>query len=223
MMKRSTLFSLFAALLWAPVAISAEQPAEQPHLADSSSRAALADMRSASGSNGAGDGAAVMASHANRPPDLAYPPFSRIAIGAGVSALGIQVSVTTNLNNHLNLRSTGSFFNYTASSISTSGFTIDGKLHLGSVGTSLDVYPFAGHGFRLSPGLLFHNTNEAGGTFVANGGTSFELNGYTYYSSADDPVKGDGAAGLHSQTPAFTMTTGWGNVIRTAAGTSHSR
>ncbi len=208
-MKQSTCFPVFAALLFVPAAIWAQQP----HLADSSSHVALADASSERAAEGAGDGAAVMISPASRPPVLAYPPFSRMAISGGVSALGIQVGVTTNLNNHLNLRSTGSFFNYSASNISTNGFTIDGKLKLGSVGASLDVYPFAGHGFRLSPGLLFHNTNGAGGTFIANGGTSFELNGYTYYSSAVDPVKGNGAASLHSETPAFTMTTGWGNVI----------
>lgn len=211
-MKKSTFFPVFVALP-ALLLCRLSLYAQQAHLAHSSNRAALSEVRSEGASDGASDGAAVMVPRANRPSDFAYPPFSRMAISGGVSALGVQMSVTTNLNNHLNLRSTGSFFNYSANNISSSGFIVDGKLKLASAGASLDIYPFASHGFRLSPGLLFHNTNEATGTFVASGGTSFELNGYTYYSSADDPVKGNGTAGLHSRTPAFTMTTGWGNVI----------
>src|SRR5579884_2105998 len=79
---------------------------------------------------------------------------------------------------------------------------------------SLDYFPFPAHGWRISPGLLFYNANGADMTFTALPGTSFSLNNYTYYSSPSDPVKGIGGVGLHSHNPAFTITTGWGNMVR---------
>ena len=144
---------------------------------------------------------------------LADRPFSRIALGAGISPLGIQLQVATNLNRYMNARATGSFFNYTMDNISTNGFDVSAQMNLASVGASLDLYPFPRHGLRFSPGILFRNTNEVSGTFTAEGGTSFTLNDYTYYSSPANPVRGNGVVGLHTQNPAFTMTTGWGNVI----------
>ena len=146
-------------------------------------------------------------------PSIGFRPFTRFAFGGGVSPLGINLETATNLNRHSNLRFSGNFFNYAANNLSTNGFTVNAKANLQSVGTSLDIYPFANHGFRLSPGVLLHNANGFNGTFTAQAGTSFDLNGYTYYSSSQNPVKGTGLVGLHSQNPAFTMTTGWGNMI----------
>jgi hypothetical protein len=157
-------------------------------------------------------GSGVTLSPASRPA-TAYHPFSRVAIGGGVSPLGIQMQVATNLNRYMNLRGTGNIFNYSANNISSNGFNIDAKASLASTGTSLDIYPFPNHGLRVSPGVLFHNTNSADGVFTAQGGTSFALNGYTYYASSTSPVHGSGSVGLHSQNPAFTITTGWGNMI----------
>jgi len=35
----------------------------------------------------------------------------------------------------------------------------------------------------------------------------------TYYASSTNPITGNGNLGLNSRKPAFTMTTGWGNMI----------
>ncbi len=148
-----------------------------------------------------------------RPTAYADEPLSHIAVGAGFSPLGINLLAATNLNRNLNVRVTGNIFKYTASNISTNGFNVDAKLNLASAGASLDYYPFPSHGFRLSPGVLFYNTNSADAIFTAQGGTSFTLNNVTYYASSSNPVRGTGNLGLHSQNPAFTITTGWGNVI----------
>ena len=140
-------------------------------------------------------------------------PLSRFALGGGISTMGVNLEAATNLSRHLNLRANGNYFNYTVSNITTNGFTVDAKLNFASAGASVDFYPFPNHGFRLSPGALFYNHNSAAATFSVAGGTSFTLNDTTYYASASNPVLGNGSLGLHTQNPAFTMTTGWGNMI----------
>jgi len=189
---------LFAALVAAPLAIAAQT------LGFSSSL--VAEEASLDG-----NGSAVA------PPIRPYVggdrPFSRVAFGGGISPLGINMQTAMNLNRHMNLRGTGNVFQYTNNSISTNGFNIDAKLNLASAGASLDVYPFPHHGFRLSPGVLFLNRNSAAGNFSVKGGTSFTLDNTTYYASSSNPVLGNGSLGLHGRNPAFTATTGWGNMI----------
>jgi hypothetical protein len=140
-------------------------------------------------------------------------PLSRFALGGGISTTGINLQAATNLNRYMNLRATGNYFNYSVNNITTNGFTVGAKLNFASAGASVDFYPFPTHGFRLSPGVLFYNQNAATATLTVAGGTSFSLNNTTYYASASNPVLGNGSLGLHTQNPAFTMTTGWGNMI----------
>jgi hypothetical protein len=143
-----------------------------------------------------------------------YPrPLSRVALGGGFSPLGVNIQAATNLNRFMNLRTTGNILNYSANNLSTSGFNINAKLNLASAGTSLDFYPFPNHGFRLSPGALIYNKNQVNALYTVQGGTAFSLNGVTYYTSTTNPVSGNGTIGLHTRNQAFTMTTGWGNVI----------
>jgi len=144
-------------------------------------------------------------------------PFHQFAVGGGVSPLGVGLQVATNINQHLNLRGTGNFFGYTTT-FATNGFSANAKLNLASAGAALDYYPF--HlGFRLSPGLLFYNGNQLTATDTVAGGTSFTVNGDTFYSANANSVTGatpaNGSATLNLATtkPAFTMTTGWGNMI----------
>lgn len=145
-------------------------------------------------------------------------PFSHVAFSAGISPMGVNLSVATNVNRYMNVRGVGSIFSYNVDNISTNGFNVDAKLNLASAGASLDFYPFPQHGFRLSPGLLFYNENGADATFNVTGGTSFTLNDTTYYASSKNPVMGFGKLGLHAQKPAFTATTGWGNMIPRSGG-----
>jgi hypothetical protein len=140
-------------------------------------------------------------------------PLSHFALGGGISTMGINLQAATNLNRYLNLRASGNYFNYSLSNITTSGFTVNGKLNFASAGASVDFYPVPRLGFRVSPGVLFYNRNGASATFSVAGGTSFSLNNTTYYASSTSPVLGTGNLGLHSQNPAFTITTGWGNMI----------
>lgn len=144
--------------------------------------------------------------------------FSRIAFGGGFSIEGIDLLAATNVNRYLDVRGDGRFFKYTAGSTSTNGFVINPELDLASAGISLDVYPFPSHGFRVTPGLLFYNSNAAGSGVVAEGGTSFTVNHVDYYSSNSNPVTGNASVNLHSQNPAFTLTTGWGSFFPSRGG-----
>jgi len=140
-------------------------------------------------------------------------PFSQLAIGAGVGVMGINLQAATNLNRFMNLRAVGNVLNYNINNISTNGFNVNAKLNLATAGASVDFFPFPRHGLRFSPGVLFYNQNAASATFTVQDGTSFSLDDYTYYSSKANPVIGTGSFGVHAQNPAFTMTTGYGNII----------
>jgi hypothetical protein len=160
----------------------------------------------------ASSGAAAKGTNAQKPSTKA---FSAIGFAADVSPLGIGGQVATNLNSHINIRAEGSYFTYTVSNITSNGFTISPKLNLASAGAAVDLYPFHA-GFRISPGVLFYNQNSANATYVVAPGTSFKLNNVTYYSgSGSNAVQGTGVVGLGNGTPAFTITTGWGNIAKT--------
>jgi hypothetical protein len=143
--------------------------------------------------------------------------FSRLGIGAGISTLGIRLQAATNIGSHLALRGSGNFFNY-SDNFTTNGIAATAKLSLDSAGVAVDFFPFR-FPFRLSPGVLFYNGNQlSGGTDVA-AGTSFTLNGTKYYSANANtatgavPVNGTATLGLNTTKPAFTITTGLGNMV----------
>jgi len=136
-----------------------------------------------------------------------------MAIGGGVSAMGINMQVAVIANRYMNLRGVGNFLNYTVNNISVNGFEASTKLNFATGGASVDFYPFPNHGFRISPGAMFYNQNNVAATVTASGGTSFDLDEYTYYSSQKNPVTGTAGIALNKSNPAFTMTTGWGNMI----------
>ena len=145
-------------------------------------------------------------------------PFSRLAFGAGISPSGINLQAAVNVSRRMNVRGVGNVFGYSANNISTNGMNLNGKLNFASAGAAVDVYPFPEHGFRLSPGLLLFNQNAVSGDLSVNGGASFDLNGVTYYASSTYPIEGHGRLALNTRNPAFTMTTGWGNMISRRGG-----
>jgi hypothetical protein len=140
-------------------------------------------------------------------------PLSRLAFGGGIGLMGINLQAATNLNKYMNVRGTGNFFNYTVSNINTNGLNLNGKLNFATAGASVDLYPFPNHGLRISPGALFYNQNAVTANVTVAGGTKFTLNGQNYYASSSNPITGNGSLGLNSTNPAFSITTGWGNMI----------
>ena len=153
-------------------------------------------------------------------PSVAVPekPFSRLAFGGGISMMGINLQAATNVNRYSNVRVSGNVFGYSVDDITTNGFTANGKLDLATMGASFDVYPWPNHGFRLSPGLLVINENSLSASATVNGGESFTLNHVDYFSSSSDPIRAKAKVGLNATKPAFSMTTGWGNMISRKGG-----
>jgi hypothetical protein len=145
-------------------------------------------------------------------------PFSRLGFSSGIGAGGINLQAATNVNRYINLRFVGNVFNYTVSNVNINGLNLNGKLNLASTGASVDFYPFPYHGFRLSPGVLFHNQASASATVTVPGGTSFTLDNNTFYSSPSAPIQGTGSLAINKQNPAPTMTAGWGNLISRRGG-----
>lgn len=140
-------------------------------------------------------------------------PFSALAFGGGMSLMGVNLQAATNVNRYLNLRGTGNFFNYTANDISTNGFSLNGTVNMATGGVSLDLYPFPAHGFRLSPGALLYNKNEISAIGSPTPGTSITLNSQNFYADSVNPINASANLGLNTRQKAFTMTTGWGNMI----------
>ena len=150
-----------------------------------------------------------------RKAEVQLKPFSAVAFGGGMSLMGVNLQAATNVNRYLNLRGTGNFFNYTTNNISTNGFDLTGKVNMATAGVSLDYYPIPRMGFRVSPGMLLYNQNGISGTATPQPGKSFSLNGYDYYPEAGTatPFQVNANLGLNTRQQAFTLTTGWGNMI----------
>lgn len=145
-------------------------------------------------------------------------PFSRLAFSGGIGVNGVNLQVATNINKYLNVRGTGNFFKYTANNIDISNFGVTGKFDFATAGASLDFYPFPRHGFRLSPGVQFFNNNQVTATGVGASGSELTLNGQDFYSETANPMTVNGTLGLNTNKQAFTITTGWGNMISRTGG-----
>jgi hypothetical protein len=204
-------FCLTLALLAAPVGLLAQSA---PASSDSSQFSApAADPPAAEGSIRGGKSFYA-------PP----APFSRLAIGGGISAMGINMQAAVNANSHLNLRAVGNYFTYSVNNVKlgsnggASGVNVSGNLNFASMGAALDYYPFPNHGWRLSPGVMLLNQNNISATGVSTAGTSITLGSQEYYSDATDPFAISANLGLNTHKQAFTMTTGWGNMISRRGG-----
>ena len=210
MMKRAALL-LTAALLVAPAVLVAQSSVQSSSFSSSlASSSLVATEADPDGGAGQVTPTAPRAAGSNS-------AFTRIGVGVGISTLGIRLQAATNLGNHLALRGSGNFFGY-SDNFTTDGIAATAKLSLDSAGVAVDIFPFR-FPFRVSPGLLFYNGNRLTATTNVAAGTSFTLNGTTYYSANTNsvtgavPVTGSGTLGLNTTKPAFTITTGVGNMV----------
>jgi len=207
-MKHAAL-ALILSLLEAPLALTAQSYSSSSSLVAAPSL--VAPDPSFEGGGGGGNAGGVSA------PGGSTGPFSRFALGVGISSLGVQLHAATNLSSHFNVRGTGSFFSY-SDNFTSNGLNANATLKLASAGAAVDVYPFR-VGFRLSPGILVYNQNRLTANVTVPAGSSFTLDGTTYYSANTNagtgatPVNGAGTLGLNTNKTAFTVTTGWGNMI----------
>jgi hypothetical protein len=145
--------------------------------------------------------------------EVAYKPFSQLAVGGGISFMGINMQAATNVNRYLNIRGFGNAFSYTINSITVSDFNVNGKVNFATGGVAADYYPFPAHGLRFSVGMLFYNGNQITASGVGTAGSNITLAGQKYYSETADPMTMDATLGLNTRKQAATLTTGWGNMI----------
>lgn len=147
-----------------------------------------------------------------------YGPLSRIGIGADVSPLGIGIKPAVVLSEFLDARMLLSFFNYDSGTFEVEGIRGNAKLHLTSVGAAVDAYPWNSI-WRVSAGLMLFNGNNVTMTSEMAPGTSFKLDGKTFYSATANaltgatPLTGTGTLGLHSREPEFMVSGGFGRFI----------
>jgi hypothetical protein len=151
-------------------------------------------------------------------------PFSRLALSGGIGANGINMQAAVNANRYLNIRGIGNYFSYTVSNLTidngngSNGVSVGGSLKFATAGASLDLYPFPNHGWRLSPGAVLYNQNAVTATGSAAAGTSFTFGSQKYYSDTVNPLNITAKLGLNTHQRAFSMTTGWGNLISRRGG-----
>ena len=152
------------------------------------------------------------------PTNIYQDPWSRVAIGADLSPLGVGIKGATILNTFMDLRVDTDFFHYDTGRFEIDGVNIDGQLHLASAAAKVDFYPWLSV-WRVSAGLMFYNANRVSGSTRIAEGTSFTLDGKTFYSATQNaitgatPVTGSGALGLHRHQPAFELSGGFGKFI----------
>jgi hypothetical protein len=138
--------------------------------------------------------------------------------------MGINMQAAVNADPHLNLRAVGNYFSYSVNNVKVdgsggaNGVDVSGKLNFASLGVALDYYPFPKHGLRLSPGVMLLNQNGISASGLSSAGTSITLGSQEYYSDAADPFAINASLGLNTRRQAFTMTTGWGNMISRRGG-----
>ncbi len=150
-------------------------------------------------------------------------PFSRLALGGGAGIGGINMQAAMEANRYLNIRGIGNYFSYSVNNFKvggsgSSGSNVSGKLNLAEAGISLDYYPWPNHGFRLSPGVTLYNGNAASASGVMAADSSITLDSTKYYSESANPMNLNANLGLNTHKQAFTMTTGWGNMISRRGG-----
>ena len=147
-----------------------------------------------------------------------YTTLSRVGIGADISPLGFGIKSATILTEYFDARLMGNFFNYNTGKFEIEGFDAHANIHLASVAASLDWYPFNSV-WRFSVGGVFYNGNQVSMKSAIVPGTSFKLNGTTFYAATANPatgvtpLNGTGVLGFHQHEPAFTLSGGFGKFV----------
>jgi hypothetical protein len=152
------------------------------------------------------------------PTNFYYLPFSRVGAGVDVSPLGIGIKGALLLNTVFDARLMQNLFTYTSGRFEISNVNVNATLHLRSTAAAFDWYPFRSV-WRFSVGALFLNSNQISASTRIASGSSFKLNGQTFYSANPNPVTGavpltgSGVIGIHTHNPALTLSGGFGRFI----------
>ncbi len=143
-------------------------------------------------------------------PHISTRPFSQVAMGVTVGTLGGGVEMVTTISRRTNLRVDGHFFSI-SDNLTQDGVGYNAKLKMADARLSYDYYPFGG-GFRLSAGAAVYNQFSVKAVASVPSGRAITFNDVDYYSSAKDPLRGNGTIDF-SHKVAPTVSFGWGNAI----------
>lgn len=128
-----------------------------------------------------------------------------VAVGVGLSTLGVGVQGTFGVNKYINLRLTAS-----AASVDEdfeeSGTNYKGTVDFSSYGLITDIHPFGGS-FYLSAGYLAHDNNI---DLKATCPQSCDIDGQSYQSFPDGQIN----AGIDFGSGAPYAGIGWGNAMQ---------
>ena len=132
----------------------------------------------------------------------------RFGLGVKLSTLGAGIEAATAVTRRSNVRGGFNAFSY-GTDFTKDGANYSGELRLRSAQVVYDQYLVGG--LHVSPGVLFYNGNRGIATVSVPGGQSFSLGGTTYYSSAANPVTGNGTLNLGTVSPMVLI--GVGNLL----------
>ena len=205
------LLAIFFVALTVPVAVFAQVPSSSVSLATyfSSSTSAASGPSCSSSGGGAGGAYGQV-----EPSAYADRYLTRLSLGGSVSTFGTGGELATNLPYRLDLRLIGNFLDFDWK-MTKSGFYVVVNSEFANTGVLVDYYPWKA--LRISPGLLFYNTDRIRGDVQAQNGGTFTINNVTYASQDSNPVHGVGRLLLAGR--GFMAMAGWGHYV--ARGEKH--
>jgi len=134
---------------------------------------------------------------------------SRFGLAFRASTLGLGADTTFRIARPVNVRVGFNTFHYTRS-LSRDGTPYQGSLHLRSVETVVDWFPFR-HGFHVSPGLLFFNGNRVTAVATPPVGQVLTAGEQAYISDPQDPITGSAKSATKRIAPVAML--GFGNLV----------
>ncbi len=147
-------------------------------------------------------------------PSKPYRPFTRAGIDWHSGLGGVGFDMATPLAKKFNVRTGFDFFSY-STSFQEQGANIGAALKMRSGHASLDWFPFGGR-FRVSPDLVYANSNQVKATALIPSGSNVTLNGQNFVSSSTDPLHGSGSITFRKTAPGLTL--GFGDIIPRSKG-----
>jgi len=136
-------------------------------------------------------------------------PHSSVGVAAKVSTLGVGVDAAVPVLERANVRVGFNMFTFNHD-FEDDGITLAASLKLRSLSASFDWFAFGG-GFHISPGVMLYNGNRVGLQAFVPPGQTFDLGDETLFSSAANPVTGNGQVAFDRIAPSLTL--GWGNIL----------
>ena len=134
---------------------------------------------------------------------------SRFGLAFTTSTLGLGADVAVRIVQPVNLRVGFSTFKYGQDGIQD-GVSYHGDLTLQSMRALVDLYPF-GHGFHVSPGLLFHNANHVTASAALPTGKVLSAGDESFIVDPQNPIVGSAKSRVHSVAPMLMV--GFGSLL----------